>query len=165
MINSGDEGDRDDHLGQRAINIKDPFEGKDLNELRALALEGELVGARKLTFAAQCGAFAALYSGVRNQVVARAFGLSVQAVSYLSGCLESDPEPRKTITTFRDGEMVQETSFRDHNRNRSPNRIRRYVEVGREFEALGEEEFARRYYTARVVKRILAAKEELKAKR
>ena len=30
---------------------------------------------RKLTFTEKCGAFAALYDGVANKVVARAFGI------------------------------------------------------------------------------------------
>jgi hypothetical protein len=51
----------------------------------------------------------------------------------------------------------------DHNRNRAPNRIRHYETVGREFEALGVEEFNRRYYTADVFKRIIVAKEQLRA--
>ena len=121
----------------------------------AEALDGEKIGARKLTFTEQCGAFAALYAGVRNQVVARAFGVSLQCASKISGCLEYDPEPYRTD---ENGERIQ----MDHNRNRSPVRHRHYEIVAREFEALGAEEFNRRYYNERTHKRILLAKMQLR---
>ena len=144
---------------------------KTLEELRAEALAGETVGARKLTFTEKCGAFAALYAGVRNQVVARAFGISIQAVSKLSGCLEYDPDPyRREVTEVVTDpshphrvEMVERVTTHDHNRNRNPNRFRHYQDVAREFEALGREEFDRRYYTERVLNRIILAKAELRA--
>ena len=130
-------------------------QAKTLEELRAEALEGEKIGARKLTFREQCGAFAALYAGVRNQVVARAFGVSLQCASKLSGCLEYDPDPYRDV---EDGERI----LMDHNRNRRPNRVRHYETVAREFEALGREEFDRRYYTERVLNRIIVAKAQLR---
>ena len=137
---------------------------KTLEELRAEALAGEKIGARKLTFTEKCGAFAALYAGVRNQVVARAFGISIQAVSKLSGCLEYDPDPyRHEYTPGQNADLDMPAKIlRDHNRNRNPNRFRHYQDVGREFEALGREEFDRRYYTERVVNRIILAKAELR---
>ena len=133
-------------------------------EMLAEALEGEKIGARKLTFTEQCGAFAALYAGVRNQVVARAFGVSLQCASKISGCLEYDPDPYRV--EYADGqnadlEMPQKV-LRDHNRNRSPARHRHYETVAREFEALGVEEFNRRYYNERTHKRILLAKVQLR---
>jgi hypothetical protein len=140
----------------------DNLEGKSLSELRAEALEGEKCGARKLTFREQCGAFAALYDGVRNKVVARAFGISVQCASTINGCLQNDPDPYRY--EVGDGDMTKDRKvLLDHNRNRAPNRIRHYETVGREFEALGVEEFNRRYYTADVFKRIIVAKEQLRA--
>ena len=52
----------------------------------------------------------------------------------------------------------------DHNRNRRSLKRQHYYEaVAREFEALGREEFDRRYYTARVVDRLAIAKAELRA--
>ena len=123
-------------------------------DMLAEALIGEKIGARKLTFREQCGAFAALYAGVRNQIVARAFGVSLQCASKISGCLEYDPDPYREM---EGGEKV----LMDHNRNRSPARHRHYESVGREFEALGAEEFNRRYYTERVHKRIILAKAQM----
>lgn len=125
------------------------------HDMLAEALVGEKVGARKLTFREQCGAFAALYAGVRNQVVARAFGVSLQCASKISGCLEYDPDPDRQD---ENGERI----VMDHNRNRKPDRHRHYETVGREFEALGVEEFNRRYYTERVHKRIIVAKVQLR---
>ena len=133
-------------------------------EMLAEALDGEKIGARKLTFTEQCGAFAALYAGVRNQVVARAFGVSLQCASKISGCLEYDPEPYRVEYAAgqnADLEMPQKV-LRDHNRNRSPARHRHYETVAREFEALGVEEFNRRYYNERTHKRILLAKVQLR---
>lgn len=144
---------------------------KSFDELMAEVNSDEPFGGRKLVFREKCGAFAALYGGARNLVIARAFGLSVQSVSRLSGCLESDPEPHKTVTRFRkiDGrqEMVQETEFRDHNAigRRQPNRHLHYQDVAREFEALGAEEFARRYYTDRIHDRIILAKAAIRDER
>lgn len=149
---------------------------KSLAEMLAEAVEGENTGVRKLRFTEQCGAFAALYSGVRNFIVARAFGISLQATSYISGCLESDPDPYR-LEYPRDPhpERRKEDNptdldkprriLMDHNRNRSPNRVLRYQEVRREFEALGKDEFIARYYTARVHDRILIAKEQLRAEK
>ena len=144
---------------------------KTLEELRAAALEGEKIGARKLTFTEKCGAFAALYAGIRNQVVARAFGISIQATSKLSGCLEYDPDPyrREVVEEITDSthphrvEMVERATLRDHNRNRNPARQRHYRDVASEFEALGREEFDRRYYTERILNRIILAKAQLRA--
>ncbi len=141
-------------------------------EMIAEALAGEKIGARKLTFAEKCGAFAALYSGVRNQVVARAFDISVQATSKLSGCLEYDPNPYRTevvevVDDQHRVEVIERQILRDHNslNNRNPGRHRHYQDVGREFEALGAEEFIRRYYNDRTHKRIILAKEQLRAER
>ena len=129
-----------------------------LEARREALLEVGGPGTRKLTFREQCGAFAALYAGVRNQVVARAFGVSLQCASKISGCLEYDPEPYREADG---GEKI----LMDHNRNRSPARHRHYETVAREFEALGREEFDRRYYTERVVNRLAVAKAQLREER
>ena len=143
-------------------------------EMLAEALVGEKVAARKLTFTEKCGAFAALYSGVRNQVVARAFDISVQATSNLSGCLEYDPDPyrqehatgQRADGTFHNPDLEAPMKvLMDHNRHRNPARRRHYQDVGREFEALGPEEFKRRYYTERTHKRIIVAKLQLREER
>ena len=150
----------------------DGIHHRTASEMLSEGLVGENVGARKLTFAEKCGAFAALYSGYRNQVVARAFGISVQATSKLSGCLEYDPDPykREVVEVVDDQhrvELVERVTPHDHNaiNNRNPNRHRHYQDVGREFEALGAEEFIRRYYTERIHKRIILAKVQLRDER
>ena len=116
---------------------------KTLSELRFEALEGEKVGARKLTFAEQCGAFSALYAGVRNMVVARAFGISLQCASKISGCLEyARPGPLSMNTPCQnaDRRIAGKDPARSSNRNRrSLKRHHYYQTVAREFEALGRE--------------------------
>ena len=141
-----------------------PSSVRSASDMLLEATRGENVGGRKLTFHKQCAAFAALYAGVRNQVVARAFGISAQTASFISGCLENDPEPYRTSVVDKGkGIIEKETIVWDHNRNRSPNRRRHYEEVAREFDALGKERFAERYYTERVHDLITVAKHELHA--
>ena len=139
-------------------------QGLTLDDLKAaIAAEGR-GAARKLTFSEHCGAFAALYGGAKPKVVAKAFGISPQTVSYLSGCLESDPDPyRYEIDPKTDMATGRKVNL-DHDRSRSPNRVRHYPNVRREFEALGVEEFNRRYYNERTIRRIIIAKEQLKAR-
>ena len=135
-------------------------------EMLLEALAGQTSSGRKLTFTQQCGAFAALYSGVRNQVVARAFGISVQCASFISGCLDNDPAPYRTIVKdVGNGVIEKETIMWDHNRNRKPSRRKRYEDVGREFEALGKDAFLARYYTPRVHNKIVLAQHELHAEK
>ena len=141
---------------------------KTLEDMKAEALAGQWGGGRKLTFTEKCGAFAALYAGVSNKVVARAFGLAAQTVSKLSGCLDYDPDPYKLeVVEVADDrhrvEVIERKVRRDHNERRKPNRHLHYNDVAREFEALGPEEFERRYYTERVHKRVILAKEQLRA--
>ena len=131
---------------------------KTAEEMLLEANSGNLLGGRKLTFTEQCGAFAALYGGQRNAIVARAFGISLQTTSKLSGCLEIDPDPYRYVAQGDDTSKV----LMDHNRNRKFERARFYPAVAREFEALGKEEFNSRYYTERVHNRILLAKQQLR---
>jgi hypothetical protein len=137
--------------------------GFTLADLRAaIAEEGKHVAARKLRFSEQCGAFAALYGGAKPKVVALAFGVTAQTISCLSGCLESDPDPYRYEIDPKSDTATGRKVERDHDRNRSPNRIRHYPNVRREFEALGVEEFNRRYYNDRTVNRIVLAKKQLR---
>ena len=131
---------------------------KTAEEMLLEANSDNFLGGRKLNFTEQCGAFAALYAGQRNNIVARAFGLSLQTTSKLSGCLEMDPDPYRYVAKGDEASKV----MMDHNRNRNPARHRHYQDVAREFEALGKEEFNRRYYTERIHNRILLAKQQLR---
>lgn len=137
---------------------------KTFDEMMYELKEGEPLGGRKLTFAQKCGAFAALYGGARNMVVARAFDLSPVTVSKLSGCLERDPDPyrREYKVDASTGDEVSYQVKRDHNRGRAHNRARHYPDVAEEFEALGREEFTRKYYTTITHARIMQAKEALR---
>jgi hypothetical protein len=154
----GDSGEASNNGAKMDRSAKDM-----LNE----ALKGQWLGGRKLTFSEKCGAFAALYAGVSNLVVARAFSLAPQTVSKLSGCLENDPdhyltEPDREPTAKHPDGVPGQRILMDHNLRRNPNRHLHYNDVAREFEALGRDEFNRRYYTERVHKRIILAKEEIR---
>ena len=138
-------------------------------ELRALAEADARRGGRKMSFARQCAAFAALYEGVAPKVVGLAFTISPQTVSYISGCLENDPEPykREMVEVVPDPlqphrvELVERVTTHDHNDGRNPARYRRYETVAREFEALGKDEFIRRYMTPRIIDQLSAARKRL----
>ena len=140
---------------------------KTFDEMMSELKEGEPWGGRKLTFAQKCGAFAALYGGARNMVVARAFDLSPVTVSKLAGCLESDPEPyrREYKVDAQTGEEVSYNIKRDHNRHRARNRALHYQDIAEEFYNLGRDEFTKKYYTTLTHARIVAAKESIRAER
>ena len=135
---------------------------KSFDELMKDVRAGQSLAGRKLTFREQCGAFAALYGGASNQVVARAFGLSVQTVSKISGCLENDPDPYRFEVDPKTDLVQDDKILMDHNRNRSPSRRRHYEDVAREFEAKGKDRFTALYYTPRVHERLMLAKEQLR---
>jgi len=136
-------------------------------ELTASELLAELVrsqpdfAARKLSFSEKCGAFAALYGGAHNNVVARAFNVTPTTVSLLACCLRDDPDPdRKRLL------------YDPHNPNRkipggyrlsSPSRKAHYRDVAAEFRALGEQAFNDKYYRP-IHDRLMAARREVKAK-
>ena len=128
-------------------------------EMRKIAESERTIGGPKLTFAEQCAAFAAMYEGAPNRVVRRAFGISAQTASRLAGCLEYDPDPYRT-TFNKKTDLVSGREAHDHNGRRNPARFRHYESVGREFEALGAEEFIHRYLTPEMVDRITAARHE-----
>lgn len=137
-------------------------------ELRKMAEADARRGGRKMSFRLQCAAFAALYEGVAPKIVGFAFKLSPQTVSYISGCLEHDPDPyvRETVEEV-DSEgryrVVEKVTPRDHNDTRNPNRFRRYQDVAREFEALGKDQFISRYMTPQLIDRLAAARKQLAA--
>ena len=132
------------------------------DELRKLAAADAHLGGRKLSFVEQCAAFAASYDGVRNKVIARAFGISPQTVSLIAGCLQQDPDPyRRDLILAADGKPVARIVERDHNRGRHPSRNRRYENVAREFETLGVDEFNALYMTSDIVERLTAARREV----
>jgi hypothetical protein len=141
------------------MTMTEPWE-----RMMAEAVEGETTARRKLSFHTQCGIFAALYGGCTNRVIARAFGLSPTTVSLLSGCLERDPDPYRVRIDPRT-DMARGLEKHDHNDRRNPNRIRHYETVGREFEALGRDEFNRRYFTEAIQRKIIIAKEQLRIER
>lgn len=135
-------------------------------ELRALAEADARRGGRKMGFRLQCAAFAALYEGVAPGVVGFAFAISPQTVSYISGCLEHDPDPYKremVEVTTKDHrvEMVERVTPRDHNHARNPARYRRYENVAREFEALGKAEFLDRYMTPEIIEKLANARKRM----
>ena len=133
-------------------------------EMRKIAEAERLIGGPKLSFVEQCAAFAAMYEGAPNRVVRRAFGISAQSASKLSGCLERDPEPyRPTFDKATD--LVSGREAHDHNGRRNPARYRHYETVAREFEALGAEEFISRYLTPEMVDRIAAARRAVRDER
>ncbi len=140
----------------------EPETPRTASDMLAEALIGEKIGARRLTFSEQCGAFAALYGGMRNQVVARAFGVSLQCVSKISGCLEYDPDPYRFEVDPKTDLVQDEKILMDHNRNRSPSRRRHYEDVAREFEAKGKDRFTALYYTPRVHERLMLAKMQIR---
>jgi hypothetical protein len=137
---------------------------KTFDEMMAELKVDEPYGGRKLTFTQKCGIFAALYGGARNAVIARAFGLTPQTVSKLAGCLENDPDPYRY--EYQPGQNQDLDTpvrvMRDHNRNRRVRRLLHYPDVAREFEALGRDEFTRRYYTPRIHEQITNAKHDLR---
>ena len=140
------------------------------SELRKIAQGEGRIGGPKLSFAEQCAAFAALYEGIPNRVVRRAFGIGAQATSNLSGCLPHDPDPYvRELVAEPDGEdkvrMVERIIPRDHNDRRYPSRYRHYQNVALEFEALGKDEFIRRYMTPEIVDRLTAARRAVDAQR
>ena len=129
------------------------------HELSKLASADAHLGGRKLTFNEQCAAFAASYDGVRNKVIARAFGISPQTASLIAGCLQQDPDPyRRDLIFGPDGKPVVRVVERDHNKGRHPSRNRRYENVAREFETLGVDDFNARYMTPEIIDKLTAAR-------
>lgn len=106
-------------------------------------------GGRKLTFADQCAAFAALRQFAEFNGVAKVFNLSRTSVSYLAGCLTDD----RAAFENTDGGIYDPNLTR----NRMPDRQPRYRAVAVEFNRLGEQEFIRRYYTQRLHNLLLDA--------
>jgi hypothetical protein len=118
---------------------------------------------RRLPFETQCAIFAFAYSGTPNRYLVRAFQVSAATVSNITGCLDTDPEPRRYEygeDQNADLEMPRLVPH-DHNGRRKVNRKRRYETVARQFEALGEEAFIKRYLTRDHYKMVADARREM----
>jgi hypothetical protein len=123
------------------MDENEPFDPrKSLAELRALAPAG---CGRKLSLDRQCAAYAALWNGIKLEVVMETFGLSRTSVSNLAGC-RNDPrtETKMTVGDYSETFPNPSLTARKH-RDRRPH----YPAVKREYERLGEDEFLRVYYT------------------
>ena len=117
----------------------------------------------KLPFETQCAIFAFAYDRVPNRIIARAFEVSKATVSHITGCLDAAPESYRyeyAPGQNADVEMPHKIPY-NHNARRRPNRKKQYERVAREFEALGEEEFYKRYMTAKATNKIIRARREL----
>ena len=114
-----------------------------LDELRRLA---PALAGRKLTLERQCAAYAALWNGVKPEMVAVNFRLSRTSVSNLAGC-RNDIRTETIITVGDYSETFPNPSLtqRKH-RDRRPH----YPAVKREFDRLGEQEFTRVYFTPQI---------------
>ena len=66
-------------------------------ELAALARDLAPARGPKLTFLDRCAAFALLYQGIPQPIVAKLFGLSRASVSYIAGCVPIDNRQPVTI--------------------------------------------------------------------
>ena len=131
----------------------------------------------RLSFAERCEVLAFAYNGTPNRYLVQAFGVSSATIANISGCLKNDPNPtrlqyvpdphperrdRRNPTDLDRPRLVAH----DHNARRNPNRSERYEDVRREFEALGPEDFSRRYVTVDNYRRIAAARrDDVAAKR
>ena len=151
-------------LIERKIANGEALTTAEINTLLT-AMSSGLFGGRKLSFRDQCAAFGASYGGAANKVLTLAFNISPTTASNIAGCLEQDPSPTRTDLKMEDGQVTEYHWEEDHNKRRNPNRSRRYEAVAREFEALGVEEFNRRYMTPDVFHRIAKARSQLRAER
>ena len=115
---------------------------------------------RRLTFAERCEILAFAYNGTPNRYLAPIFGVSQTTIANITGCLKVDPTPRRPAIDPATDTVSNEFTTRDHNSRRNPNRSERYEDVRREFEALGEKEFGRRYVTVDNYRRIAEARRE-----
>jgi hypothetical protein len=129
---------------------------------------------RRLPFETQCAIFAFAYDGMPNRILARAFDVSQTTVSNITGCLERDPNPwrleyatgPKADGTFHNPDLEPPVRVPDnHNGRRNPNRSKRYDQVRREFEALGETAFYQKYLTKEAYRMVAAARREIIAEK
>lgn len=116
---------------------------KAVRELAKLYPAGQ---GRKLSFARLCGAYAALFNGVKVEVVAEAFYLSRTSVSNLAGCRNDLRE----ATRIEVGPLAETHPSPSLTQRKYLNRKLRYQNVAREFDRLGEAEFLRLYYTRQI---------------
>jgi hypothetical protein len=128
---------------------------------------------RRLPFETQCAIFAFAYDGMPNRILARAFDVSQTTVSNITGCLERDPNPYRREYKIGSYETFEGTKWRnpdieqpvtvpdDHNARRNSNRSKRYDQVRREFEVLGETAFYQKYLTKECYRMVAAARREI----
>jgi hypothetical protein len=123
------------------LDNEKPFDARAA--VRELALLAPAHRGRKLTFARKCGAYAALYNGVANALVAEEFHLSRASVSALAGCRD-DP---RTATVINIGEYSETFPSPSLTRRKRPDRKPRYQDVAAEFDRLGADRFLAAYFT------------------
>ena len=127
-----------------------------LVESRLLANKYPSRAAAKLTLEQRCQAYAALYQGVAQVLVATTFGLSRASISALTNCRKDTRGPVvMELPGARDIAMgdLNMTRLRRSNATRKP----RYQDVAREFERLGETAFIQTYFTPHLKARIQEA--------
>ena len=153
-----------------------------LKESRLLANKYPSRAAAKLTLEQRCEAYAALYQGVAQILVATTFGLSRASISALTNCRKDTRPPltmelpdlqtfteeiltddkqstrrfvdvvRHNVRTYTVGDLNM-TKLRRSNATRKP----RYQDVAREFDRLGETAFIQTYFTPHLKARIQEA--------
>jgi hypothetical protein len=140
----------DDDQHTRTNLDNPPFDPK--TALAKLVNSQPDTASRKLPFSDQCAAFYAVYNGVSQHVVAKAFGVTVGTVSKLAGCLDVDPRPTEITVN---GDVIRRKNL---NQGRDPGRIARYRRVAEQWHAMGEDAFAERYYTDAIHTRLMKVK-------
>jgi hypothetical protein len=139
---------------ENPVGLEAPFNPE--SAVRELAGAHHERTGRKLSFSDQCALFYAVMNRIPPRTVAKTFAVTMTTVSLIGGCLARDPRPR--TVEMGDGSTWRN---RDMNANRNPNRVKRYRRVANEFERLGEEEFARRYYTHDIHTRLMRVKHDI----
>lgn len=150
----------------------DPYE--KLDAMRAYWRQHyprHFAGKRKLTLEGQCEVYACLYAGVPSFFIMHMFEISRSTVGYIAGCRDDDRKPTelehdsgfidpKTKLPIIYHEYIGGAAIKPHD----PDRKQRYANVAAEFDRLGEAEFMRAYYNARVQRRLADVRAELRAK-
>lgn len=111
----------------------------------------------KLTFLDRCAAFACLYQGIPQPIVAKAFGISRASVSYIGGCVPIDNRPPVTIEI---GGHVETLADINLTRRRLAGRKPRYQDVTDEFVRLGPDLFIQRYVTAELRDKLIRLRDQ-----
>jgi hypothetical protein len=131
-----------------------PFDARAaLDELTRLA---PAVHGRKLNQTMQCAAYAALWNGMSNKIVAEVFNLSLTSVSNLAGCRND----LRTETIIEVGDYSETHPSPSLTKRKYRARKARYLAVAREWDRLGADEFIRFYFTPQIAARIRNAMRE-----